>query len=126
MLAESIRSLSEPESPLESAEETLGGSGQAAGGHVSVLVGPDGRLRELNLNPRVMRMASEDLAREVLMAVNAAIDDLRAGIPGLEPAVIPDLRKLAESLDGVHADVLSRLDEFASGIESTVRRLEER
>ncbi|MEU1878595.1 YbaB/EbfC family nucleoid-associated protein [Streptosporangium sp. NPDC020072] len=122
MLAESIRSLSSPENQ----GDPLQGSGRAADGQVSVLVGPDGRLAALNLNPRVMRMASEDLAREILTAVNAALDDLRANIPGLDPAAIPDPGRLAESLEGVHADVTRRLDEFASGIESTVRRLEER
>ncbi|MEU1737245.1 YbaB/EbfC family nucleoid-associated protein [Streptosporangium sp. NPDC020145] len=122
MLAESIRSLSSP----ENRGDPLQGSGRAADGQVSVLVGPDGRLAALNLNPRVMRMASEDLAREILTAVNAALDDLRANIPGLDPAAIPDPGRLAESLEGVHADVTRRLDEFASGIESTVRRLEER
>ncbi|MER7213581.1 YbaB/EbfC family nucleoid-associated protein [Streptosporangium sp. NPDC000239] len=122
MLAESIRSLSSPENQ----GDPLQGSGRAADGQVGVLVGPDGRLAALNLNPRVMRMASEDLAREILTAVNAALDDLRANIPGLDPAAIPDPGRLAESLEDVHADVTRRLDEFASGIESTVRRLEER
>ncbi|MFF4419006.1 YbaB/EbfC family nucleoid-associated protein [Streptosporangium sp. NPDC001559] len=126
MLAEGIRSLSLLEGLGDPAENTLQGSGQAADGQVSVLVGPDGRLAALNLNPRVMRMASEDLAREILTAVNAALDDLRASIPGLDPAAIPDPGRLAESLEGVHADVTRRLDEFASGIEFTVRRLEER
>lgn len=126
LLAETIRSLSAPENQEDPAWETLRGNGQAADGQVSVLVGPDGRLAELNLNPRVMRMASEDLAREILTAVNAALDDLRAGIPGLDPAAVMDPRKLTESLEDVHADVTRRLDEFASGIELAVRRLEER
>ncbi|MER7132156.1 YbaB/EbfC family nucleoid-associated protein [Streptosporangium saharense] len=126
LLAETIRSLSGLEDPGDPAPETLRGSGQAADGQVSVLVGPDGRLAELNLNPRVMRMASEDLAREILTAVNAALDDLRAGIPGLDPAAILDPRRLTESLEDVQADVARRLDEFASGVELAVRRLEER
>ncbi|MBB4916382.1 YbaB/EbfC family nucleoid-associated protein [Streptosporangium saharense] len=126
LLAETIRSLSALEDPGDPAPETLRGSGQAADGQVSVLVGPDGRLAELNLNPRVMRMASEDLAREILTAVNAALDDLRAGIPGLDPAAILDPRRLTESLEDVQADVARRLDEFASGVELAVRRLEER
>lgn len=126
MLAEGIRSLSDLESLRDSAEDVLLGSGQAANGQVSALAGPDGRLRELNLNPRVMRMASEDLAREILTAVNAALDDLRAGIPGLDPAALPNPQALVEDLGGIHTDVMRRLEEFAAGIESTVRRLEER
>lgn len=55
MPTESIRSLSGLENLGDSAQDTLQGSGQAADGQVSVLVGPDGRPAELNLNPRVMR-----------------------------------------------------------------------
>ncbi|GGP91597.1 YbaB/EbfC family nucleoid-associated protein [Streptosporangium pseudovulgare] len=126
MLSESVRSLGEADGAQDSEWETLRGGGQAADGQVSVLVGPDGRLREVNLNPRVMRMASEDLAREILTAVNAALDDLRMNVPGLDPATVPDPGALARSLEGVHDDVMRRMDEFAAGIESTVRRLEER
>ena len=57
--------------------------------------------------------------------MNAALDDLRAGIPGLETAIM-DPKALAGSLDGMQDDVMRRLDEFASEIELTVRRLEER
>ncbi|MGV9772961.1 YbaB/EbfC family nucleoid-associated protein [Streptosporangium sp. NPDC003464] len=126
LLADSGRLLSELENLQDLAEQPLRGSGQAADGQVSAVVGPDGRLCELNLNPRVMRMASEDLAGEILTAVNAALDDLRAGLPGLDAVTAVDPAALAESLDGVHDDVVRRLEEFASGIELTVRRLEER
>jgi DNA-binding protein YbaB len=125
LLAQSSRLLSELEDPRDPAEHVLQGSGQAANGQVSAVADPDGRLRELIINPRVMRMASEDLAREILTAVNAALDDLRATIPGLETATM-DPKALAGSLDGMQDDVMRRLDEFASEIELTVRRLEER
>ncbi|WP_329086353.1 hypothetical protein [Streptosporangium sp. NBC_01469] len=90
------------------------------------VAGQDGRLHELHLNPRVMRMASENLAQEILLAVNAALDDLRAGVPGLEAAELTDPQELAKTLGGVHADVMRRMDEFADGVELVVRRLEER
>lgn len=125
LLAQSSRLLSELEDSRDPAEHTFQGSGQAANGQVSAVAGPDGRLRELIINPRVMRMASEDLAREILTAVNAALDDLRASVPGLETAIM-DPKALAGSLDGMQDDVMRRLDEFASEIELTVRRLEER
>ncbi|MFG1755273.1 YbaB/EbfC family nucleoid-associated protein [Streptosporangium sandarakinum] len=126
MLSESVRALGETDGAQDSEREALRGCGQAADGQVRVLVGPDGRLREVNLNPRVMRMASEDLAREILTAVNAAVDDLRTDVHGLDPATVPVPTALARSLEGVHDDVMRRMDEFAAGIESTVRRLEER
>jgi hypothetical protein len=46
-------------------------------------------------------------------------------IPGLETATM-DPKALMGSLDGMQDDVMRRLDEFASEIELTVRRLEER
>ncbi|MFF5212401.1 YbaB/EbfC family nucleoid-associated protein [Streptosporangium sp. NPDC000396] len=126
LIAETRRLLSEAGNSQDSAEEPLQGSGQAAGGQVSAVAGPDGRLRELTLNPRVMRMASKDLAWEILTAVNAALDDLRAGLPGLEQAAALDPGPLVKSLDDVHDEMMRRLGEFTAGIEFTVRRLEER
>ncbi|MFI6297068.1 YbaB/EbfC family nucleoid-associated protein [Nonomuraea sp. NPDC050790] len=113
MLAEVIQAI---ERPL--ADAAPRGEGAAADGQVRVVAGADGRLSELSLNPRVMRMASEDLAREILHAVNAALDDLRANTPGLDAA--------DPGMDGVRDDVLGRLAEFADGVELVVRRMEER
>ncbi|MCG5212969.1 YbaB/EbfC family nucleoid-associated protein [Streptosporangium sp. KLBMP 9127] len=124
MLAEAVQALARTAEPH--ADAALQGSGEAAGGQVRAVAGQDGRLRELHLNPRVMRMASEDLAREILAAVNTALDDLRASVPGLEAADLTDPQGLAETLGGVHADVMRRLDEFADGVELVARRLEER
>ncbi|MEV0198137.1 YbaB/EbfC family nucleoid-associated protein [Nonomuraea sp. NPDC050691] len=124
MLAEALQELARTAKPRTDA--ALRGDGEAAHGQVRAVAGEDGRLRELHLNPRVMRMASEDLAREILVAVNAALDDLRAGMPGLEAAKSTDPQALAETLGGAHADVIRRLDEFADGVELVVRRLEER
>jgi DNA-binding protein YbaB len=51
------------------------GSGTAAGGQIVVEADSSGRIDSIKLNPRVMRMASQDLADELLRAVNAAQDD---------------------------------------------------
>ena len=51
------------------------GWGEAANGHVKVCVGPSGVLRKIELDPRAMRMASEDLAASI---VEAAQDGQRA------------------------------------------------
>ncbi|MGI5286253.1 YbaB/EbfC family nucleoid-associated protein [Nonomuraea polychroma] len=123
MLAEAIQELARTVEPR--ADAALRGDGEAANGQVRAVAGDDGRLHELHLNPRVMRMASEDLAREILVAVNAALDDLRAGLPGLEAAELTDPQGLAKTLGSTHADVMRQLDEFADGVELVVRRLEE-
>ncbi|TDD48227.1 YbaB/EbfC family DNA-binding protein [Nonomuraea terrae] len=51
------------------------GSGTAADGHVVVSADSSGRIDKIQLNPRAMRLASQDLADELLRAVNAAQDD---------------------------------------------------
>ncbi|MFI6393910.1 YbaB/EbfC family nucleoid-associated protein [Nonomuraea sp. NPDC050540] len=121
MLTQALQALEQAEEAP--ADAVFQGDGVAADGQVRAVAGPDGRLHELRLNPRVMRMASEDLAREILSAVNAALDDLRANAPGLEAA---DPRRLAQTMGGTRDSVLGRLEEFADGVELVVRRLEER
>jgi DNA-binding protein YbaB len=63
---------------LSGLQERLGairGEGSAAGGQIAVSADNAGRIVSINLNPRIMRMASEDLADELLRAVTAAQDD---------------------------------------------------
>jgi DNA-binding protein YbaB len=63
---------------LADLQERLGairGTGTAAGGQIVVGADSSGRIDSIELNPRVMRMASQDLAEELLRAVNAAQDD---------------------------------------------------
>jgi DNA-binding protein YbaB len=63
---------------LAGVQERLGavrGTGTAAGGHIVVGADSSGRIDSIDLNPRVMRMPSQELAEELLRAVNAAQDD---------------------------------------------------
>jgi hypothetical protein len=54
------------------------GHGEAAGGLVHAnTAAPDGRLTALEIDGRLMRLASHDLAAQVLLAVNGALTDLR-------------------------------------------------
>lgn len=45
-----------------------------ANGLIRVVVGPGGRLHELNIDPRAMRLDSEGLAQEIVGAFDAAFD----------------------------------------------------
>jgi DNA-binding protein YbaB len=63
---------------LADVQERLGevrGTGTAADGQIVVGADASGRIDSIRLNPRVMRMASHELATELLRAVNAAQDD---------------------------------------------------
>ena len=48
------------------------GWGEAANGHVKVCVGPSGVLKNVELDPRAMRMPSEDLAASIVEAAHGA------------------------------------------------------
>lgn len=54
---------------------TIRGTGTAAGGQIVVGADSSGRIDKIDLNPRVMRLGSKELADELLRAVNAAQDD---------------------------------------------------
>ncbi|GGP98247.1 YbaB/EbfC family nucleoid-associated protein [Streptosporangium pseudovulgare] len=63
---------------LRRMEEELGeitGTGEAAGGLVRAVTGPSGRLLDIVFDPRVMRLDSHELAREVGDAVRRAQED---------------------------------------------------
>jgi DNA-binding protein YbaB len=65
-------------SRLADVQERLGevrGTGTASGGRIVVGADASGRIDSIKLDPRVMRMASQELAGELLRAVNAAQDD---------------------------------------------------
>jgi hypothetical protein len=54
------------------------GRGEGADGSVVAVAPPGGRVESLEIDQRAMRMASAELAEQVVVAVNAALEDLRA------------------------------------------------
>ena len=68
---------------------SLVGEGEAANGAVVVTVGGGSALRELRLNPRVMR-TSEELTEHIVTAAQAASEDLQ--------------RKIEEAMSGIMDD----------------------
>jgi DNA-binding protein YbaB len=74
--------LSDTMAALEEFQEGSGepptGAGTAADGMVVVRTAPPGRVTEIALDPRVMRMSSQALAEELTAAVNASLTDLQA------------------------------------------------
>ncbi|MFG1704809.1 YbaB/EbfC family nucleoid-associated protein [Nonomuraea sp. M3C6] len=60
---------------LQDELNTIRGTGTAADGQIIVYADNSGRIESIDLNPRVMRMSSQDLTDELVRAVNAAQDD---------------------------------------------------
>lgn len=103
-----------------STPDDLTGHGEAADGLIGATVDSDGRLRDLRLDPGVMRfgqygpaMDSETMAREITAAVHAAIDDLQdkiqEGTGDLAGRLETDLGRIAgnfeRALGQVEADI---------------------
>jgi len=87
----------------------------------------DGRLERVQLDPRALRMPSEELAAHLVTAVNAALDALaavaaeRAAQAG--PVAPVDTAALAEQLRQVQEDGVRRMAAFTQGISAAMAQL---
>ncbi|WP_165974991.1 YbaB/EbfC family nucleoid-associated protein [Nonomuraea deserti] len=81
---------------FEAAQDDLGkvvGTGKGPSKHVTASVDQEGRVLDVTFDARAMRLASKDLADEVLAAIGEAVADaerqtnevLREAIPGYDP-----------------------------------------
>lgn len=86
------------------------GAGTAADGMVVVRTAPPGRVTEIVLDPRVMRLSSQALAEELTVAVNASLADLQANA-GV-PAGGADLGGLGERLREIQESTGRQLSAF--------------
>jgi hypothetical protein len=97
----------------------LQGHGEAADGLVRV-VAVEGRLSAVELNPRVMRLASPELAEAFAEAANAALADLAAKFPRTAyPAV--DLGNLETQLAEAQQQATLQLRRFDQTINDALR-----
>lgn len=81
-----IRELQDKLGRLEDVRNALRevrGEGEAADGLVRVVVGPSGTLEDLELDPRAMRLASEELRDAIVEAAQAATADAQAKVTEL-------------------------------------------
>ncbi|MFI7614823.1 YbaB/EbfC family nucleoid-associated protein [Nonomuraea terrae] len=89
--AERIRAWSEH---AQAALDEVTGTGEAAGGQVTATVAADGKVLEVVIGERAMRLGSLELAEEILAALRLAGLDaarrteelIRESLPGFDPA----------------------------------------
>jgi DNA-binding protein YbaB len=102
------------------------GEGSGADGMISVVTDGGGRVREITLNPRVMRLESQTLAEELTAAVQAAQQDgerktrelLSEAMGGLEiPTGMADLDKFEEQLMRSHEAFARTMDESMNNLD---------
>lgn len=99
------------------------GEGISANGRVRA-VAAGGRLQSIELDPRVMRLASKDLAAQVVAAVNAALDDLAAQAPTVDLAV-PDPDELAAAVAEVQEQSVRQMAAISQAIAAAVQRVKD-
>ncbi|MCO6011602.1 YbaB/EbfC family nucleoid-associated protein [Actinoallomurus purpureus] len=98
------------------------GEGDAADGQV-LAVASRGRLTRVEVAPRLMGSPAEELASDILTAVNAAFDDLRAHLPtaeAIDPAV------LAARLGEFQEQALLSMSKITEAISGAMEKLRDR
>lgn len=93
------------------------GTGEALDGKVQVTV-TGGRISDVQLDPRVMRIPSQDLAAAFRDAANAAIADQNTQAEGL-PAV-PSVDQLARTLNEIAVDSVRAMEETSQGVRDAI------
>ncbi|WP_245974297.1 YbaB/EbfC family nucleoid-associated protein [Thermomonospora umbrina] len=109
--------------PGEADTPPLEGFGEAADGRIRVTAGQGGEIKGIELDPRVMRMASEELAEHLTVAVNAALTDLRSRATTSDTPIDPSV--LADRLQEVQDQGLRQMGLFAQGLEDAMARFKE-
>lgn len=112
---ESVRAGTDPTAePLEAV-------GTAGDGKVRVTVRSPGRVSALELDPRMMRLGSEELAQHLVTAVNAALDELRART--VDTVAPVDLNSLNSQLADLHNESVRQMERFTSAIGAAVAQI---
>jgi DNA-binding protein YbaB len=101
--------------------EPIEGHGEAADGLIRVKALPGGKLAELELDPRVMRMDSTSLSEAIVTAANAALADLteqlRNGLAG------PDLNALSDQLKEIQQESTRNMGNFLEALTGIQERI---
>ncbi|GAA1775788.1 YbaB/EbfC family nucleoid-associated protein [Actinomadura chokoriensis] len=97
------------------------GRGEGADGRVRVVAGAGGELTSVELDPRALRMPSEELAEELKEAVNAALRELRSRSQAADTAIDPDV--LAERLREAQDQGLRQMAAFTQSLDDLMTRI---
>jgi DNA-binding protein YbaB len=110
------------EAARQAAAEPPEGRGEAADGMVKVTA-RDGRISTVELNPKAMRMASQDLAEAVTKAANAALDDLATKFPAVAAGPTIDPARLDAELAEVEQQSIMAMRRYQQTIDDALRQL---
>lgn len=103
------------------------GTGTAADGQVRAVVRAPGTVTGLDVDPRLLRRPAEEVSAEIIVAVNAALADLRSrAAEATAAAGGADLRALQEQLTAVHGESIRQMSRFTSAINGAVAEIRAR
>jgi DNA-binding protein YbaB len=106
----------------DGAAERVTGEGSAADGKIIAKVAAGGHLEELTVDPRLLRSGSAELCAQIKIAVNAAMDDLRAHTAQARPATM-DPAALAGMLEELQTESARQMSQFTQGVAETVAKI---
>ena len=118
-LAKAIEEMGRLAEATEGGEPPVG-QGVAADGLLQVTAA-SGRIRSVEINPRAMRMPSQDLAEALTEAVNAALDDMESKYPTLPIAAI-DPAALKVQLEHAREEGIREMRRYADSINDALSR----
>jgi len=107
-------------------DQTTTATAQDASGRVTATVGMPGRVRALELDPRLLRTGTEAVCAAITEAVNAALADLQARAlrDAGRAAGGVDLNELADTVEQVQSQTMRNASELLSSLRVTVDRLD--
>ena len=98
--------------------------GEASDGLVRLTIDGTGEITELVIDPKAMRMASEDLAAAVQAAHRDARVGARTAVQREAAQVTQDLGGLSSLLESVGADAQRRMADFARVADDIASRID--
>jgi hypothetical protein len=101
------------------------GIGETSEGRVRA-VASRGRLASLELDPRMMRLSEAELGEQIALAVNAALEDLRAQAAAADAEPVPDPAALAETLRSVQEEGLRQMTLISRAVSDATARIQSR
>ena len=103
-LADVVAALGRAQAPAgdQDEQEPPIGTGESADGRVRVRAALPGRIENLELEPSLLRLSGEELAREIESAVNAALADLQGR--AVAAAGATDLGTLTDQLKDIQSN----------------------
>jgi hypothetical protein len=100
--------------------------GTALDGKVKATLGPDGRMRSLELADEVMKLPARELAREVVAAVNQAWGASKSADPAAAAVAAVDPAALAERMKELRQESMESMQRITDSLADVMRKIDRR